>query len=92
MISGEHRAAAVLAYNPFAEDAHADGDRKYFDRIVTARKPGNCFICDLPVEAGTNVRSIVGIVGGEFFHGRICEPCCDAIAEAGMRPMESTAA
>lgn len=81
MISRDEKwKADVLAYDPFAGDR--EESRTLRDRIVVARKPGPCNICNEKIKPGDLVRSLAEIVEDQACTNRFCTPCCDAMAKA----------
>ena len=69
----------VLACDLFAGDKEGV-DLWLRDKIVTARKAGECRECGGPIEPGTLVRSMAFKDDGEIVSGRVCQDCCDAAA------------
>lgn len=85
-----------LSYDPFDGGKGDDGvERILFDRIVTARKSGDCCICFETIQPGERSRRQVAIVDGALGMWRICEACCAACAaswnDAGEAISERTA-
>lgn len=72
--------ARCLAYNPFDGGKGDDQTRVLRDRIVTARKGGECCICLGNIISGMRVRVQVGVLDGRAKSFRMCEPCCNAMA------------
>lgn len=73
--------SAVLAYDLLSEEPKAETDRAYVNRVLTATRDGICLACSLTVETGTQVRAFAASAGGRLIRGRVCEPCCDAMAD-----------
>jgi hypothetical protein len=82
MSTGTWSEADCLACDPFAGDyggASAD-DRILSDRIVTARKGGECQTCAGPVQPGTRIRTRTEVYDGDLMSFRWCTECCEAMA------------
>ncbi len=72
-----------LADDPFEGDYGGSGgsDGVLSDKMVTARKGGECHHCAGQAEPDTRNRVRVEVYDGEFMRFRWCEPCCRAMAE-----------
>lgn len=77
---------AVLACDPFEGDFGGPGDRTLSDKIVTARKAGECHDCAEQIIPGTRIRSRTDVYGGEMMSFRWCNACCEAMAVYEERP------
>lgn len=77
-----------LADDPFAGDYGGSGgsDRVLSDRMVTARKGGDCQACGQNAEPGTRNRVRCEVYDGELMVFRWCEPCCFGMAVYDVRP------
>jgi len=73
----EHMA---LAFDPFAGDFGDQGDKTLRDKIVTARKSGECTECQQPIHAGMRIRSRTDRMDETLMSYRWCQPCCEAMA------------
>lgn len=75
--------AICLASDPFAGDfgGSGAGDGILEDRIVTARKGGECHTCASQIVPGTRVRRRAEVYDGEFMRFGWCEECCRAMAD-----------
>lgn len=73
---------AALMYDPFAGDFEGGGmgDRILRDKIVTARKAAECFICHESIKPGDRIRSRVEVYDGELMTFKFCQLCCQAMA------------
>jgi hypothetical protein len=71
------REARALACDPFAGDygGSGSGDRVLSDKIVTARKGGECHCCAQEVQPGTRVRSRAEVYDNELMSFRWCAIC-----------------
>jgi ribosomal protein L24E len=76
----DEQKCAALSYDPFAGDFGEVGDRVLKNKIVTARKGGECHICGQPIEPGTEIRVMSEISDGEMMSFRFCHLCCVAMA------------
>ena len=72
--------ADVLACNPFEGDFGSPNDRTLRDKMVTARKAGECHLCGQQIQPGTRTRSMTAIFDGELASYRWCNACCAAMA------------
>lgn len=72
--------ADVLDYDPFASDFGSPGDRTLRDKIVTARKAGECHDCAQTIQPGERIRSRTDVADGEIMSFRWCQACCEAMA------------
>lgn len=72
--------AECLAYDPYAGDFGDPGDKKLRDKIVKARKSGDCNICGEQIVPGTEIRSLTEVFDGELGTTRFCHECCKAMA------------
>lgn len=70
----------ALQFDPFEGDFGTPGDRILKDKIVTARKSGECFLCKGKIVPGTRVRTRTDISEGEIMYFRWCSDCCAAMA------------
>lgn len=74
---------AVLSYAPFAGDKDDGGYRMLSDRIVTARKAGQCATCLGEIVPGTRIRRMTAVEDERTVRtARDCQECCDAMAIA----------
>ena len=71
-----------LACDPFEGDFGDSGDRTLRDKIVIARKPGECHLCGAMIEPKEKVRSRSDIFDGEIMYFRWCNLCCKAMAKS----------
>lgn len=71
-----------MIVDPFEGDYGGSGDNDgvLSDKIVTARKGGECHTCAGPIVPGTRVRRRTEVYDGEFMRFGWCEPCCEAMA------------
>lgn len=69
-----------LAADPFAGDFGQPGDRTLRDKIVTARKPGECQDCGETIQPGQRIRSRTDFFDGMVKSFRWCAKCCEAMA------------
>lgn len=69
-----------LKYYPFDGDFGAPGDRTLSDRIVTARREGECHDCAQTIHRGERTRRLCAIFDKEMRSYRWCEACCCAMA------------
>lgn len=76
--------AQCLADDPFAGDfgGAGDSDRILSDKMVTARKGGECHTCAEIAQPGTRNRVRTEVYDGELMSFRWCEPCCRLMARA----------
>ena len=72
----------VLRYDPAAGDKDGSGVKILRDRIVIAKRGGECWQCAEPIVPGTRIRSEVAVVDGQMKRSRTCHDCCDAMAKA----------
>ena len=72
--------ADVLACTPFDGDFGSPNDRTLKDKMVTARKAGECHLCGQQIQPGTRTRSMTAIFDGELASYRWCNACCAAMA------------
>lgn len=74
--------ALCLSCDPFEGDFGGGGsdDGILSDKMVTARKSGDCHTCAGPIEPGTRVRRRAEVYDGDFMRFGWCEPCCRAMA------------
>lgn len=70
----------VLAFNPFDGDFGTPGDRVLKDKLVTARKSGQCHMCAQEIQIGSRIRSRSDIFDGALMRYRWCEKCCLAMS------------
>lgn len=75
-----------MADDPFAGDFGDAGDRVLLDKMVTARKGGECSACGQNAEPGTRNRVRSEVYDGELMSFRWCERCCFAMAVYDIRP------
>lgn len=66
-----------MACDPFAGDydGAGSGDRVLSDKIVTARKGGECNTCGQQAQPGTRVRSRAEVYDGDLMNFRWCAIC-----------------
>lgn len=71
-----------MACDPFEGDFGGGGgdDAILSDKIVTARKAGECHTCHGPIVPGTRVRRRAEVYDGDLMRFGWCEPCCEAMA------------
>lgn len=76
--------AHCLACDPFYGDFGGGGgnDSILSDKMVTARKGGECHTCHGPIVPGTRVRRRSEVYDGEFMRFGWCEDCCKAMASS----------
>ena len=74
--------AACMSCDPFEGDFGGSGqdDSVLSDKMVTARKAGECHTCAGQVVPGTRVRRRAEVYDGEFMRFGWCEECCRAMA------------
>ena len=72
----------VLAVDPFEGDFGMPGDLTLKNKIVTARKAGECHLCGGQVEPGTRVRVMTEKFEGRLLYYRWCNECCKAMGES----------
>lgn len=70
----------VLDYDPFDGDFGDGSERTLTDEIRVAQRAGTCRECAQPIVKGMLVRVIKKADSEGFYGGRVCEPCCDAMA------------
>lgn len=70
----------ALAYDPFASDFGSPGDRTLRDKMVTARRTGECHNCAQTIQTGERTRSRTDVADGEMMSFRWCQACCEAMA------------
>ena len=70
----------VIDYDPFDGDFGDGSERTLTDEIRIAKRGGTCRECAQPVTKGMLVRVIKKADSEGFYGGRVCEPCCDAMA------------
>lgn len=70
----------ALAYDPFSGD-FGDGETVLEDKIVTARKGGECNTCPDGILPGTRVRVLREKDDEGFHRYRFCNACCVAMAK-----------
>lgn len=70
----------VLAYDPFEGDFGSPGDITLRDKIVKARKSGECHHCGHEIQPGYFARSMTAIFDGKLMSWRWCQACCEAMA------------
>lgn len=82
----ENWEAMCLSDDPFAGDfgGGGDGDQVLSDKMVTTRGGGTCSTCHGPCEPKTRNRVRVEVYDGEMMRFRWCQPCCRAMAAAGI--------
>lgn len=75
--------ANCMACDPFDGDFGGGGsdDSILSDKIVTARKAGECHTCHGPIVPGTRVRRRAEVYDNEFMRFGWCEDCCKAMAQ-----------
>jgi len=75
--------ARCLSTDPFAGDfsGGGEGDGVLSDKMVTARKAGECHACAGQLQPGTRVRRRAEVYDSEFMRFGWCEPCCRAMAQ-----------
>ena len=72
----------VLAYDPFQGDFGNSDDRTLKDKMVTARKGGECHMCAGNIVPGERIRSRSDIFDGQMMYFRWCNACCRAMADS----------
>ena len=72
----------VLSYDPFQGDFGSSNDRTLKDKMVTARKAGECHMCAQFINPGDRIRSRSDIFDGEMMYFRWCPACCKAMADS----------
>lgn len=79
---GEPWEADCLAFDPFSGDfgGSGQGDRVLSDKIVTARKGGECHTCTQEIVSGERVRRMAEVYDNELMRFSWCEACCRAMA------------
>lgn len=71
-----------LACNPFEGDIGSPNDRILKDKMVTARKGGECYLCEQDIKAGERIRTMAAVFDGEMHSYRWCYACCLAMAKS----------
>jgi wobble nucleotide-excising tRNase len=71
-----------LDCNPFEGDFGSQGDRILTDKMVTARKGGECSLCAQEIKAKERIRTMSAVFDGEFTSYRWCNDCCAAMAKS----------
>jgi len=71
----------ALAWNPFEGDFGSPGDRTLKDKIVTARKGGECHNCGCDIQPKERIRTQSAIIDGSLMSWRWCQLCCEAMAK-----------
>ena len=74
-----------LSFDPFSDDFGSPGDRVLSDKIVTARKSRECFMCAGTIEIGTRIRVRSEICDEDFHTSAFCMECCIAMAHDAAR-------
>jgi hypothetical protein len=72
--------ADVLAFDPFEGDFGMPGDRTLKNKMVKARKAGECHLCGGQVKPGTRIRVMTEKFEGRIEYYRWCNECCKAMA------------
>lgn len=72
--------AAALQYDPFSADFGSPSDKTLSDKMVTARKGGECHHCGQSVQPGTRIRAMSAVIDGTLHSHRWCNACCEAMA------------
>lgn len=75
-------ADAVLRFNLFDGDFGDGSERVLVNELRVAKRRGTCRECGQPIVAGQLVRVVKMADREGLYGGRVCEPCCDAIAAA----------
>jgi hypothetical protein len=70
----------ILSVDPFAGDFGSPGDRTFSDKIVIARKAGECHCCAQTIKPKERIRRRVDLFDGHVHTFRWCSACCDAMA------------
>ena len=71
----------VLGYDPFEGDYGDGSERTLCDEIRIVKRRGKCRECGQPIERGTFARVIKKADSDGFYGGRICQECCNCMAE-----------
>ena len=74
--------AKVLNTFPFQDDFGCPGDKTLRDKIVTARKGGECHDCGQQIRPGERIRTLTERFDGELGTYRWCSECCAAMARS----------
>ena len=72
----------VLAVNPFEGDFGSPGDRTLKNKMVTARKEGECHLCGGKTVPGTRIRVMTEKFEGRLEYYRWCNECCVAMEKS----------
>lgn len=72
-----------LLIDPFDGDygGSCDGDGVLSDKLVTARKRGECHACAGPIVPGRRARRRTEVYDGSLKRFSWCEPCCRAMGD-----------
>ena len=70
-----------LACGPFDGDFGSPDDRILKDKMVTARKGGECFLCEQEILPGERIRVMAAVFDCELMSYRWCNACCAAMAK-----------
>lgn len=71
-----------LCCGPFEGDFGSPDDRILKDKIVTARKDGECHLCNQQIQPRTRIRTMTAVFDGELMSFRWCTACCAAMAKS----------
>lgn len=71
----------VLGYDPFEGDYGDGSERTLCDEIRIVKRGGKCRECDQAIVRGTFARVIKKADSDGFYGGRICQECCNCMAE-----------
>ena len=70
----------LLQFDPF--ESEYDGEITTIrDKVVIARKSGNCFSCHEIIDSGEQIRSITTAFDGMIRTDRFCATCCQAMID-----------
>ena len=73
----------ALSFDLFEGDFGDQGDKILRDKIVKARKPGECHICGQQVKPGTMIRSLTARWAADgLMSYRTCAECTEACARS----------
>ena len=71
-----------LCCGPFEGDFGSPDDRILKDKMVTARKGGECHLCGQQIQPKERIRSMAAVFDGELMSYRWCNACCAAMAKS----------
>ena len=71
-----------LCCGPFEGDFGSPDDRILKDKMVTARKSGECHLCGQQIQPKERIRTMAAVFDGELMSYRWCNACCAAMAKS----------